>query len=92
MTDKAFERAQKIKCTIAELNGAIEFLENNLDGQITSIRFNNTAFWPDKSPYCAMLLMSEAHFETEDNKRLVNHILTALKDERDILEIEYEEL
>ena len=92
MTDKAYERAQKIKRTITELNSAIEFLENNKDGQITSIRFNNTSFWPDGSQYCAMLLMSEAHFDIEDNKRLTNRILTALKDERDILEVEYEEL
>lgn len=82
MTHEAYIRATKISSAIDKLDNAIEYLEEG--NSLNCIRFTR-AMGPELK--MDLFLLSD-----EDIKRITKRLLTAFKDERDLLKAEYEEL
>ena len=85
MTNEAYIRASKIQTEISNLDKAIAFIEKMCMDGCSTLRLDP---FGDFSWHRIDLFV----FSSEDNKRIMNRILTALKDERDLLKTEYEEL
>ena len=85
MTDKVFIRAKRIRDEIDELDHAIAFIEQEcIEGlyKLPLVPFDDQTF------HTIQIYL----FEEADNLRLTNRILAALKNERDLLKAEYDEL
>ena len=85
MTDETFIRARRIRDEIDDLDHVIAFIEQECGDGLYKLSFTPGN---DKPNHTLQLYL----FEEADNRRLMNRILAALKNERDLLKAEYDEL